>query len=149
MEENMVKDNTTDEVESGVGTEPTKEASEKLFTQEQVNEIIKKRLKDHKEMEVREREVETRTSELTARESRLNCREYLMEKGYPSELLDIIDTSDVDAFKSKADKASGVFESRQRSQFVAPLASMEPTMYGEVRTAFENTKHEPRPFPPR
>ena len=135
----------------GMGTDinNVQEPNEKLFTQEQVNEIIKKRLKGQKEIESSVQEMNTRAAELTARESRLNCREYLMEKGYPAELLDIIDTSDVESFKNKADKASGVFESRLQSQFVAPLASTEPIMNDSVGSAFENTKHTPKQFPPR
>ncbi len=142
------------ELNNGVGVEETKsepvqEPGEKLFTQEQVNEIVKKRLERQKESNVSMQEMTAREADLTARESRLNCREYLLEKGYPSELLDVIDTTDVEAFKEKADKASGVFQGIYQSQNVAPLASTEPPMHDAVGSAFENTKHTPKPFPPR
>ena len=149
MEENMAKNNETEVVKTGTANEPAQESSEKMFTQEQVNEMIKKRLKNQKEVEANAQEINTRAAELTARESRLNCREYLMEKGYPSELLDIIDTSDVETFKNKADKASRVFKDRQSSYIEVPLASTERPMYGDLSKAFENTKHEPRQYPPR
>ena len=142
----VLKNVVSEEVAAGAPNEP--ETTEKLFTQEQVNEIIKKRLRNQKEAEATMQEVNARNAELTARERRLNCREYLMEKGYPAELLDIIDTTDVEAFKNKADRASGVFENRQRSQFVAPLASTEPIMKDEVKEAFENTKHKPKGYWP-
>lgn len=151
-EKNMENQNMETKTETeGVGadTGTVQESTEKLFTQEQVNEIIKKRLKNQKEIESSMQEVNTRTAELTARENRLSCREYLLEKGYPAELLDIIDTSDVDTFKNKADKASVVFESRQHSRFVAPLASTESIMQGNISHAFENTKHQPKQYPPR
>ena len=144
MEENMVKN----EVSEGTIAGENKEG-EKLFTQEQVNEIIRKRLKQQKENSVSTPENDARATELTKRENRLNCREYLLDKGYPAELLDIIDTSDVEAFKSKADKASQVYGSRQQDTFVAPLASTEPTSYNAVGSVFENKKHTPKPYPPR
>ena len=127
---------------------PAQETKEKLFTQAQVNEIIKKRLKNQKEIESSLEQINARESEVAAKESRLNCREYLIEKGYPDELLDILDTSDLETFKSKAEKVNGVFESRLTSQFVAPLASTEPNMYNPIRSAFENTKHEPKGYVP-
>ena len=146
MEENNIR---TNEIEVGEPQgEPTPEPGEKMFTQEQVNEIIKKRLKKQKEAESSIQELDSRAAELTARESRLNCREYILERGYPVELLDILDTSDVETFKSKADKANGVFESRQRSQFVSPLASVEHNPVSNMDSAFRNTKHKPKKFPP-
>jgi len=144
MEENMVKNVENEEVKASDNKE-----GEKLFTQEQVNEIIKKRLGRQKENEVNTQEIDARATDLTARENRLSCREYLLDKGYPAELLDIIDTSDVETFKSKADKASTVYESRHKAAYVAPLASTEPSSYDVVGSAFENKKHTPKPYPPR
>lgn len=147
--ENQNMEVVTETEGMGNGTNNVQEPNEKMFTQEQVNEIIKKRLKGQKEIESSVQEMNTRAAELTARENRLSCREYLIEKGYPAELLDIIDTSDVETFKNKADKASGVFESRQQNQFVAPLASTEPAMWDAIGASFEDTKHTPKQYPPR
>lgn len=142
MEENMVNNDGLSDGENVTDSE--KETGEKLFTQEQVNEIIKKRLGRQKEENANVQELETRAAELTKRESRLSCKEYVLKKGYPAELLDIIDTSDVDTFKQKADKASNIF-SNQRESFVAPLASAEPNMIGgSVFPA--DTKHTPRGY---
>lgn len=137
--EDMVKENGLVEVD-----EPSK-VSEKLFTQEQVNEIIKKRLERQKENNIDTQELDARAAELNSRESRLNCREYLIEKGYPAELLDIIDTTDVENFKKKADRANNVYFSMQQENNVAPLANLEGN-YDVMASAFENTKHEPRKF---
>lgn len=144
MEENMVKSEATEETNASESKE-----GEKLFTQEQVNEIIRKRLKHQKESSVSTPEMDARAADLTKRENRLNCREYLFDKGYPVELLDIIDTSDVEAFKSKADTASRVYGSKQQEAFVAPLASTEPSMHNNIDSAFKNAKHTPKKCPPR
>lgn len=83
------------------GTQPG--ANGKTFTQEEVNQIVSERLKRER-TKAEPSEQEKRESELAARESKLNCREYLSEKGYPVELLDILDTSDAEAFKGNLDK---------------------------------------------
>ncbi len=106
--------------------------SGKLFTQDDVDRIIKDRLKRSRESQGRavteeqaaQAEALTkREADVTSRENRLACREYLLESGYPRELLDVIDTGDVEAFKQKADKAAGVFATQTRS--AAPLATLE------------------------
>ena len=117
-----------------------------MFTQEQVNEIIKKRLGRQKEEETDEQELKAREKELTARESKLSCKEYLIEKGYPAELLDVIDTSDVETFKNKADKANDVYFRMQQAQNVAPLANLDNSNYDAVASAFVDTKHEPKQY---
>ena len=80
------------------------------------------------------------------RENRLSCQEYLLEKGYPAELLNVIDTSDVEKFKNKADKANDVYFRMQQAQNVAPLASLDDCNYDAVASAFKDTKHEPKKF---
>ena len=145
MEESMVKSNETEGMESGTVKDPVQESNEKLFTQEQVNDIIKKRLKNQKESENSMQELNARAAELTARESRLNCKEYLIDKGYSSELLDIIDTSDVETFIKKADRLDAMY--RREHQEVAPLASTEGYCGDSVAEAFDNTKHTPKVKP--
>ena len=141
----MVKNNETEVVETPVEVKPAEDSKEKLFTQEQVNEIIKKRLGRQKEDEADVQELQAREKELTAREKKLSCKEYLLEKGYPAELLDVIDTSDVETFKNKADKANNVYYSMQQAQNVAPLANLESRNYDAIASAFGDTKHEPKP----
>lgn len=72
----------------------------KTFTQDEVNRIISERL-------AREREKapvdDEREKLLKAREARLDCRDYLDSKKYPAKLLDLLDSSDVEKFKSAAD----------------------------------------------
>lgn len=144
MDENMV--NETEGIETVDINVPAN--TEKKFTQEELDVIIKKRLSRYKDYESSMQNLETREAELTAKENWLNCREYLIAQGYPSELLEVIDTSNVDEFIKKADKASGLFQ-KQNNKKVAPLASDNDTTMGNVTSAFENTKHKPRQFPLR
>lgn len=147
MEANKVKDNVST---GDDGTATAGEQKEKLFTQEQVNEIVRKRLKDRKETDINAQELDTRAAELdtqskelNARESRLNCKEYLLNNGYNSELLDIIDTSDVEEFKKKADKVSQMFG--KMNQDVAPLASVDD-FCGHDAAGFPDTTHVPKGY---
>lgn len=142
----MEKKNETEVIETAAEDKQAEDSKEKMFTQEQVNEIIKKRLGRQKEDEADTQELKAREKELTARESKLSCKEYLLEKGYPVELLDVIDTSDVETFKNKADKANNVYYSTQQAQNVAPLANLESGNYDAIASAFSNTKHEPKPY---
>lgn len=143
--EDMEKKNETKVIETPAEIKTAEDSKEKLFTQEQVNEIIKKRLGRQKE-ETDEQELKAREKELTARESKLSCKEYLIEKGYPAELLDVIDTSDVETFKNKADKANNVYFRMQQAQNVAPLADLDSSNYDAVASAFVDTKHEPKQY---
>lgn len=70
----------------------------KMFTQEDVNRIVSERL-------ARERDklVDDREKDLKAREARLDCRDYLDSKKYPAKLLELLDCSDVEKFKTAAD----------------------------------------------
>lgn len=80
----------------------------KTFTQEEVNRIVSERL-------ARERTkagpdpLEEREKALAARESRLDCKQYLSESGYSADLLDILDTGDVEAFKGTIGKLKKAF----------------------------------------
>ncbi len=71
----------------------------KTFTQEDVNRIVSERLAREREKPVDDE----RERNLKAREARLDCRDYLDSKKYPAKLLDLLDSSDVEKFKSAAD----------------------------------------------
>lgn len=118
---------------------------EKMFTQEQVNEIIRKRLakvKQDNEGNEPPEDYTAKAAELTAKESRLSCREYLIERRYPKELLDTLDTSDVEKFKEKADMLQSIYGKKD----VQPFGSAEFDGYGDgtVKQAFSyGRKHKP------
>lgn len=94
-------------------TTPTPEASggqgEKLFTQADVDRIVGDRLARVK----RDKATDERETALKAKEARLNCREFLFDKKYPAELLDILPTADVDTFKASVEQLVGLFRSME------------------------------------
>lgn len=67
-----------------------------VFTQEELDRIIQERLT--RDRRSRTATLSDRERELTARENRLACAEILTERGYPKELLQILDTSDAERF---------------------------------------------------
>ena len=139
----VMDNNVKDNIDTGDGSTAAA-VEEKMFTQEQVNEIIRKRLKEKKDAEINSQELDARAAELDARESRLKCKEYLMEKGYKADLLDILDTSDATEFEKKADAVSQMYGSEEAD--VAPLANLDGC-YGSV-SAFPDTTHIPKGYWP-
>ena len=97
---------------AGANTHPegngAQTAESKLFTQEEVNKIISERLQRER-TKAEPSEQERRESDLKARENRLACREYLIENKYSHELLEILDTADVERFKGSVDKLTELF----------------------------------------
>lgn len=94
---------------------------ERLFTQEEVNEIIRHRLHERKKEQAHakqtEEELQERVNALNERENSLNLREerlsrieYLKSKGYPDELADMIHVSEEETFEKNVDKLVGAFE---------------------------------------
>lgn len=79
------------------------EQEERTFTQEDVNRIVQERIA---RVRTGVSDLEEREAALVAKENRISCREYLAQNGYDSELLDILDTSDPESFRTKADKIS-------------------------------------------
>lgn len=106
-------ENTMQNAEQQTTTTPTPEASgdqgEKLFTQADLNRIVGERLARAK----RETADDAREAELKARENRLDCREFLSDKKYPSELLDILPTADVETFKASVEQLAGLFRNME------------------------------------
>lgn len=76
--------------------------AQKTFTQAEVNQIISERL-SRERAKTEPTQEQMRVDELNAREAKLSCKEYLLEKGYDSRLLDVLDTSSPDTFRQAAD----------------------------------------------
>ena len=114
---------------------PTPEASgdqgcEKLFTQEDVNRIISDRLARERAKAEPSPE-DAREADLRAREARLACREYISEHGYPSALLELLDTSDPERFRGAVEQLDSMasLPSKTRKpapRLVAPMGSVAP-----------------------
>lgn len=120
---------------------------ERTFTQEDVNRIVRDRLvKERAKTPEIPPELQQRIADLDAKESRLSCREYLAERGYPVEMLDILDTSDVNKFKEKTEKLCEVMSRRpQQRTMASPLYIADSGVGGGIAHAFDrNAKHEPK-----
>lgn len=136
------------------------DVNERMFTQDEVNRIIKQRLAKVKETNMATEEeiarmvdeaTAARNAELDTKENQLNCRLYVAEKGYPKQLLDALDTSNLDNFKQKADSLMSAFVHRNTQ---APIGSAEPSYSGkqggEIEMAFsQEQRHTPKQWPPR
>ena len=130
---------------------------EKLFTQEEVNAIIKKRLERIRAEESKQTDAETaaRTAALDQREQELNrkamsleCKSYLSDQGYDADLFDVISADNLDDFKAKADKLSGMIANKRNTSFAAPLGDAERVNADPVddviKAAFDpGYKHKP------
>lgn len=88
----------------------------KLFTQDEVNRIVSERLNREREKAAQAAspaeptEADRKLAEITATENRLRCKEFLLDnKQYPTELLELYDTRDFEAFKDNAEKLLKMF----------------------------------------
>ena len=101
----------------------------KLFTQAEVNDIIRDRLARERAKNVPHEptEEEKRAKELSIRENRLSCREYVMENRLPAELLEVLDTSDHEKFIKNAEKLSGLLRENQ------PATRGDSALIAEIR----------------
>lgn len=84
-------------------------SGEKMFTQDDVNRIVSERLARDRESRSAQQQNDERESALKAREAKFDCREYVTVNKYPVELLDLLDTSNVDKFKETVEKLSDLF----------------------------------------
>lgn len=110
MENNTNLNNTQNQTEQGgINTQPGVNGKQpdvgKLFTQDDVNRIVSERLKEER-ARTEPSKTNAREIELSERENKLSCREFLAEKEYRSELLDILDTSNVERFKETVEALS-------------------------------------------
>ena len=91
----------------------------KMFTQEEVNQIVSERLRREREKSTqqpkddREAALQEREKAVAAKENAHLCRDYLAEvnisEKFHNDLMEALGTSDVDKFKSAVDKISKYF----------------------------------------
>ena len=133
----------SEEIKKDIDQQPTTQPadngdqdSKKMFSQEEVNKIVSERLARDREKRSTQQQEDTKELSLKARESKLDCREYLSEKKYPAELLDILDTSDVEKFKAAADKIQSVYGvDDKRARFANPPRFAAPSNGGGTSAA--------------
>ena len=86
-------------------------AEVKTFTQEQVNDIVEKRLaKERKRLMGMIEDDEATKAELAKNRLQLSATKKLTEAGYPIVLAELLDYSDEDKCNSSYDKVIGVFD---------------------------------------
>lgn len=142
--------NTASEVQETAANSPgseNKNELEKKFTQADVDRIVRERLKRKEQSEENKsnEEIQQREAELSKKESRLACKEYLLDSKYPTELLDVIDTTNFDDFKNKVEKVRSAFAS-MKPHTAPPLFRQSDFSGDDAGVAFGNTKHTPRKF---
>lgn len=138
------------------GTEPNQAAQEagsgeRLFTQDDVNRIVQERLSRVKTDSAPQ--FADKEKELAQREARLNCREFLEETKYPTALLEILDTTDFEKFKTTvnlmAEKLPNAFARPTgfRTNIGLPLQSPSGGGADHLAGAFmPGADHKPNPY---
>ncbi len=107
--------------------------SERMFTQEEVNSIVRDRLKRVKggvtEEEINkavEAAIGERAAELDRKENYLKCRELVYSEKYPEEFLEVLDTSDYEKFAEKADMLTIAFQNKTDDPMKDAMLRPEP-----------------------
>lgn len=117
----MEMDNLNNNIEENANEKQATDTqnNEKMYTKSEVTEIVNKAIKKRLARE-KEKPNEPGADEaaLKARSAKLDCREYVIDNGLPKELLDVINTDDVEAFKEKAEKMRGVIEANIKKHSV-------------------------------
>lgn len=106
----------------------------KMFTQDEVNNIVRERLNRVKAgaaeqderaaaLEQREAEIRQREQTMQQKETRSACADHCKEKGYDSAFLDLLDTSNPEQFNALVDKlhdtAAASLKARQEAEQAA------------------------------
>lgn len=148
--------NALHESSSEEKTTPSAEAQqEKLFTQAEVNAIVKDRLDRYKAKNKAEKDDQAATlqqtlqekeKELSEREKVLSCREYLRDKEYPAELISIISADNLEEFKKKADKAVQLLTRKEPSFMPSPEFKTSEASAGSGRFTEKSFKHVPKKY---
>lgn len=92
----------------------------KLFTQDELNRIVSERLARDRADRGTPSEADEREQALKAREARLDCREYLNSKKLSAALLDVLDTADVEKFKTAVNTMVEQFPAIAQTDDVPP-----------------------------
>lgn len=107
MQENEQQTNLPTEenlTQGQTGEQQTQPTTGKMFTQDEVNAIVQNRLSKQKDKAENTSISQDKETELTARENKLGCREYISLNNYPTQLLEIFDTSNAEQFKDISQK---------------------------------------------
>lgn len=89
--------------------------NERLFTQDEVNNIVQSRLAREKTQMEKESETEysQKMAELQQRENKLLVKEKLSDRGMPSELADVLTCEDEDDINKKLDIIQKIYDKKE------------------------------------
>jgi len=134
--------------------EPTgNNQEEKTFTQEEVNEIVQKRLARVKNgldeqddnLIIKEQELVQKEQELALREMKFNAKEVLKDKGLPIELLDVISYTDTETINKSIEVFEGVFNKIKEDYKPINVSGLVPAGYvpsNSKQTSYGDWEHD-------
>lgn len=118
---------------------------ERLFTEDEVNEIVRKRLERYKDKHGSDEEVaklsaalDERSAELDRRELKVSCLDFLYKNGMDPYMADVIEAEDFDDFVNKASKIRQMIADAKRSTHPAfnPEMAQEDNGSSKIAEAF-------------
>lgn len=136
--------------DAGAEAHEQQPAAEKTFTQDEVNRIVQERLaraknsqQDNSQLAEKEKSLNDREAALLVRENNMKCHEFITDRGYSKEFLDILDTQDPEKFQEQAEKLVnlGVGVKHYPGTTENPRNSRMPGTFSDV-------KHTPKKFNP-
>lgn len=142
MEE--ILDNIIESELTGTGDnpEPVETPDGKLFSQEQVNDLIRERLS--REREKVKKEHEALVKEYQAKELNLKGKELLTEKGLSHEILDILKYNDEETLNKAVSIVDGLMKKAAKPSEVithyTPTDGTPPSSTEAIRDAFNLRK---------
>lgn len=142
IEENNTKAEAKEPHNASPAVNKDEENKGRLFTQDEVNRIVSERLSRERERLAAEpSEVDKREQALIVRENACKCMEFILNNDkYPNELLGVLDTSDFEKFKKKADKLIEIFPKiNSKPARIVPVvgADAEESRINEIAEAFK------------
>lgn len=114
----------------------------KMFTQEEVNSIVKERLARERakgqtssttdnstaELDTEKAQLEANRQTLQAERNAFECERYCKENGIDSQLVEIIGSSDPEEFKEKAESLRNIFANSKTSQAGACVTGLKSSI---------------------
>ena len=89
--------------------------------------------------------MDEREKAIALKENRVTCMEYVAENGHKKELLDILDTSDPEKFRSQAEKIVELYGEPEQKR-VYPGTKQNPVSIRPETNPFPNVKHTPKQY---
>ena len=148
VNEDILSEDVIDKNDSDHTEQEDEKTDEKKFSQKDLDRILAERLSRNKQKQIeadkliaRQEKIETQERELAEKEKKLQCKEHLLKKGYPIQLLEIIDTNEPIEFMNKVDQVYKLLKPKPAPQRKSNDPEITKTF------GFANQKHVPRNHP--